>query len=302
MRRRATDRATYLAYRAGAAAARGLPGGITDPAAQGIGRLLLRQLPGRRNMLRRHLSRVLGAGATPEELDALVRDGFESYARYWLESFRLPGRSKAVMDAQMKHEGFELILEARAAGNGAIMALPHLGGWDFGGAWLAAQGHPMTVVVERLDPPELFEWFRQLRADMGMNVIAVDDNSGAAVLRALKQNHVVALVSDRDLTGTGPEVEFFGERTTLPGGPAVLALRTGAPILPVGVYFRPDGGYHGIVHERVPVERVGPRLADDVARITQLLAYELETLIRRAPEQWHLLQPNWPSDTAGVAG
>lgn len=248
-------------------------------------------------MLRRHLSRVLGPEATDARLDALVREGFESYARYWLESFRLPGRTKADMDQQMEHDGFELILEARAAGTGAIMALPHLGGWDFGGAWVAAQGHPITVVVERLDPPELFEWFRRLRADMGMHVVAVDENSGTAVLRALKQNHVVALVSDRDLAGTGPSVEFFGERTTLPGGPALLALRTGAPILPVGVYFRPDGGYHGIVRPPVPVERVGPRLADDVARITQLLAYELETLIRRAPEQWHLLQPNWPSDT-----
>jgi len=247
-------------------------------------------------MLRRHLGRVLGPDASEETLDRLVAGGFDSYARYWLESFRLPGRSKTEMDDQMKHEGFERILQAREAGTGAIMALPHLGGWEFGGAWVAAQGHPITVVVERIQPPELFEWFRRLRSDMGMNVIAVDDNSGAAVLRALKANHVVALVSDRDLTGTGPEVEFFGERTTLPGGPALLALRTGAPILPVGVYFRPDGGYHGLVRPAVPVERLGPRLADDVARITQSLAHELEILIRRAPEQWHLLQPNWPSD------
>lgn len=257
---------------------------------------MLRALPGRRNVLRRHLSRVIGPEAPAEQLDELVRAGFASYARYWLDSFRLPASSKAEMDARMVHDGYERILEARRAGTGAIMALPHLGGWDFGGAWFAAQGHPITVVVERLDPPELFEWFRRLRADMGMNVVAVDENSGPAVLRALKDNHVVALVSDRDLTGTGPEVDFFGERTTLPGGPAVLALRTGAPILPVGVYFRPDGGYHGIVHPPIPVERVGPRLADDVARITQLLARELEVLIRRAPEQWHLLQPNWPSD------
>ena len=250
-------------------------------------------------MLRRHLTRVVG-GDDSARVEKLLSEGFESYARYWVESFRLPGSTKESIDPRMSHDGLQYILDARAAGKGAIMALPHMGGWDFGGAWLAAQGHPVTVVVERLDPPELFEWFRRLRADMGMNVVAVDDNSGAAVLRALKANHVVALVSDRDLAGSGPEVEFFGERTTLPGGPALLALRTGAPILPVTIYFRDDGGYHGIVHPPLEVERKGPRLADDVARITQALAQELETLIRRAPEQWHLLQPNWPSDTAAA--
>ena len=252
-------------------------------------------------MLRRHLRRVVGPDVAEGDLDRLVRRGFESYARYWLESFRIPGSTRAELDTQMTHDGFDRILAAREAGRGAIMALPHMGGWDFGGAWLAAQGHPMTVVVERLDPPKLFEWFRGLRADMGMNVIAVGEHSGSAVLRALKDNHVVALVSDRDLAGTGPEVDFFGERTTLPGGPALLALRTGAPILPVSVYFTPDGGHHGIVHEAVPVAREGPRLSDDVARITQALARELEVLIRRAPEQWHLLQPNWPSDLAADA-
>ncbi|MBW3536264.1 MAG: phosphatidylinositol mannoside acyltransferase [Actinobacteria bacterium] len=249
-------------------------------------------------MLRRHLRRVVGRDAGEETIDRLVRRGFESYARYWLESFRIPGLPAEELDRHMTHDGFDRILAAREAGRGAIMALPHMGGWDFGGAWFAAQGHPMTVVVERLDPPKLFEWFRRLRADMGMNVIAVDENSGSAVLRALKNNHVVALVCDRDLAGTGPEVEFFGERTTLPGGPALLGLRTGAPILPVSVYFTPDGGHHGIVHEPLTVERKGSRLSEDVARITQALARELEVLIRRAPDQWHLLQPNWPSDLA----
>lgn len=257
---------------------------------------MVHKMVGRRNMLRRHLSRVLGPETAASTLDRMVEEGFESYARYWVESFRIAGSTFDELDRGLTHDGFDLILAALAEGRGAIMALPHMGGWDYGGAWLASQGHPMTVVVERLDPPELFDWFRRLRAEMGMHVVATDENSGAAVLRALKDNHVVALVSDRDLSGTGPEVEFFGERTTLPGGPALLALRTGAPILPVSVYFTPNGGHHGIVHQPLTVERLGPRLSDDVARITQALAGELEVLIRRAPEQWHLLQPNWPSD------
>jgi KDO2-lipid IV(A) lauroyltransferase len=105
----------------------------------------------------------------------------------------------------------------------------------------------------------------------------------------------VALLSDRDIQGTGVEVEFFGERTTLPSGPATLALRTGAPLIPVAVYFRNPTGYHGVVRPPLEVVRQGS-LREDVGRITQTLAHELETLIRRAPEQWHLLQPNWPSD------
>ena len=95
------------------------------------------------------------------------------------------------------------------------------------------------------------------------------------------------------------EVEFFGERTTLPGGPATLALRTGATLLPAAVYFRSGRDHLGVVRPPVPVQRSG-RLREDIARITQALAQELEILIRAAPEQWHLLQPNWPSDREGT--
>ena len=114
-------------------------------------------------------------------------------------------------------------------------------------------------------------------------------------VRALKANHVLCLLCDRDLAGGGVEVEFFGERTTLPGGPATLALRTGAPLLPTAVYF--EGAGH--LGARPPAARRSSaqgKLRDDVARITQDLADELEALIRRAPDQWHLMQPNWPSD------
>ena len=105
---------------------------------------------------------------------------------------------------------------------------------------------------------------------------------------------MVCLLCDRFLEGASVEVEFFGERTSLPAGPATLALRTGAPLLPTAVYFRGDS-HHAIVRPPIPAEREG-KLRDDVQRVTQALAHELERLIRLAPEQWHLLQPNWPSD------
>jgi KDO2-lipid IV(A) lauroyltransferase len=117
------------------------------------------------------------------------------------------------------------------------------------------------------------------------------------VLAALKRNDVVCLLCDRDIQRSGVDVEFFGERTTLPAGPATLGLRSGAPVLPTAVYFtdRTDG-HLGVVRPPVPTDRSGDGLRVDVARMTQALATDLEHLIRRAPHQWHLFQPNWPSD------
>ena len=104
-----------------------------------------------------------------------------------------------------------------------------------------------------------------------------------------------ACVCDRDLTGDGIEVDLFGERTTMPGGPALLALRTGAPLLPVGVTFLPNGRHHVRIEAPVPTERQG-RLRDDVARVTQDLALRFEGLIGAAPDQWLIMQPVWPAD------
>lgn len=294
-------RAPFHAYRGAAAVARALPAPVASSAAAGLGRVIARAMKGRRAMLRRHLNRVHGGRLTDAELDRLVARGFESYARYWLESFRLPDTSPAEMDAAMSYEGVEHLEAALATGNGAIMALPHLGGWDFGGAWFASIGYPATVVVEALEPPELFEWFAAFRASLGLTVVPHGPDSGTAVLRTLRAGGMVGLVCDRDLTGTGIEVEFFGERTTLPGGPATLAVRTGAPLLPTAVYFEGRKGHRGVVRPPIPTDRRGS-LREDVARITQDLAHELELLIRRAPEQWHLLQPNWPSDREGSSG
>jgi KDO2-lipid IV(A) lauroyltransferase len=128
-------------------------------------------------------------------------------------------------------------------------------------------------------------------------VVPLGDGAATAVMKALKANEVVCLLCDRDLERNGVEVEFFGERTTLPAGPAMLGLRTGAPVLPTGVYFTPRyNGHHAIVRPPLTASRLGGGLRDDVARVTQSLARELEFLIRRAPDQWHLFQPNWPSD------
>lgn len=250
---------------------------------------------GRRGaMVARHARRIRGADLTPAEQRRAVRAAVNGYARYWMESLRLPAMDPALIDARFSIDGVDNISAARAEGTGAVLALPHVGGWEVGGSWLVRQGFPLAVVVEELQPPELFQWFVGLRESVGMHVIPLGRGAGTQVLRALRANEVVALLSDRDIAGGGVEVEFFGERTTLPAGPATLALRVGAPVLPTAVYFA-GPGHHAVVRPPVVIERTG-RVRDDVVALTQAMARELERLIRAAPEQWHLFQPNWPSD------
>jgi lauroyl/myristoyl acyltransferase len=290
-----SGRLSYLAYRTAALAARAVPAPVAAVAARGLGLVLSQTMRGRRSMLERHLRRVLGPDVPAAAVEREARRAFDSYARYWLELFRLPAYTRADLDAGFTSDGFEHIDEALAAGKGAIVALPHLGGWDFAGAWVGVNGYRITVVVEPVEPRQLFEWFVEVRRALGMTIVPLGPEAGGALLRALRANEIVCLLSDRDIGGGGVEVEFFGERTTLPGGAATLALRTGAALMPVAAYFEGRHGHHAVIGPPLSCERTG-KLRDDVTRVTQALARELEDLIRRAPEQWHLFQPNWPSD------
>ncbi len=288
------DRVT-TAYRAGAAVARSMPGFVAEGLVR-VGGTGAAALGGaRRRQVERNLRRIYGPDFGGLAMRRAVRATFESYARYWAESFRLPEVSPEDLDAGLSSEGWQHIEAALDRGVGAIVALPHLGGWEWAAFWTAAVQHrPISAVVEALEPPELFEWFVELRRSLGMQVIPLGPSAGTEVIKALKANHIVCLLCDRDIGGGGVEVEFFGERTRLPAGPATLALRTGAPLLPGAIYFE-GHGHRGVIRPPLTVERHG-RLREDVARVTQDVANALEELIRAAPEQWHLLQPNWPSD------
>jgi lauroyl/myristoyl acyltransferase len=288
-------RASYLAYRTGAEIARVVPGPVAQPAARLIGQALAFAMPGRRRQVARNLLRASGGALQGVALRKAVAETFGSYGRYWLELFRLPDEARGTLEIDI--EGYDHITAGIERGSGVILALPHVGGWDFAGAWLATQGLPPTVVAEPVEPPELFEWFAEVRRTLGMTVVQLGPDAGRVVLQALRNNQIVCLLCDRDIVGDGIEVDFFGEHTTLPAGPATLALRTGAPLLAAAVYFAPQGGHHAVVMPPVPAQREG-RLRDDVGRVTQELAYRFEELIRAAPDQWHLLQPNWPSDLA----
>jgi len=292
-------KARVLLYRAGSRVVQLVPLPVVRAIAVAAGPVVAAAMPARRAMVTRHLRRVLALEEplSPEQRRSLrraVRRSFASAARYWLESLRLPALSTPEVDAGLTREGYHHVEEGLRRGKGVILALPHLGGWEWAGQWLGHHGLAPVVVVEPLEPLEVFAWFRSFRQSLGMDVVPLGPEAGTAVLRALRDNRIVCLLCDRDLQGGGVEVEFFGERTRLPAGPATLALRTGAALVPAAVYFR--GGLHvGVVRPPLVLEE-RTRLRDDVAVLTQRLATELEELIRAAPEQWHLFQPNWPSD------
>jgi lauroyl/myristoyl acyltransferase len=244
----------------------------------------------------RHLRRVLGSELTDSEVRRWTRRAFLAYSRYWMEGARLPAVPPSDVLARMVWpQGMEHLVEGMAAGRGVIMALPHVGSWEWGGAWLALQGFPMTSVAEPIEPPELYEWFVHQREQMGLNIVKLGAGSGPALLKALREGRLVGLLCDRDIVGNGVEVEFFGERTTFPSGPATLALRTGAALLPTVVYSGPGRDHSAVIRPPLSTERTAS-LRKDVERVTQEIAFEFEAFVRRAPDQWHLFQPNWPSD------
>ncbi len=289
---------SYAVYRTLGMAMQKLPEGVATRAASAVG-LALSHVPGpSKAMYGRHVRRVLGPEVSEAVVQATTREAYRNYARYWLEGARLPAVSAEVVESRFVVEsGWEHLVEGSAAGKGVLLALPHVGSWEWGAAWLALKGYPLTSVAEPLKPPAMYDWFVSQREAMGMTILPLGTEASGALLRILRAGKLVALLCDRDIGGGGVEVEFFGERTTMPGGPAVLALRTGAALLPTAVYTGPGVNHRAVIMPPVNTERTGT-LRRDVARVTQLIAQDLERLIRRAPEQWHLFQPNWPSDTA----
>ncbi len=274
---------------------------VPEPVALGVanvaGDVLFRVRPAQREMVVANLRRVLGADAAGDDavLARWAHRSFRAYARYWVEGARLGTTPQSEVVQRICVDGLRHLVEGIALGKGVIMALPHVGSWEHGGAFLASQGLPMTSVAERLEPPELFDFFVEQRAAMGLTIVPLGPGSGAAVISTLRRGGLVGLLSDRDLEGTGVDVEFFGEKTTMPAGPATLAIRTGARLVTGAVYSGPGSDHRGVVERPLDTTRHGS-LRADVARLTQQIAHRFEGLIRRAPDQWHVFQPFWSAD------
>ncbi len=288
--------AVYRTYTTLARCLAALPEPVALNLGNRVGDLLFAVRGQQRRMVSANLARVLGAGEGDLALvDHWARQSFRAYARYWVEGARLGRTSPVEVEERTFVQGLDYLAEGVALGRGVIMALPHVGSWEYGGAFLATQNLPMTSVAERIEPPELFEFFVEQRAAMGLTILPLDASSGGAVMSALREGKLVGLLSDRDVAGNGIEVEFFGETTTMPAGPATLALRTGARLVTGAVYSGPGRDHRAIVEPPLDTTRQGS-LRRDVARLTQEIATRFEGLILRAPDQWHVFQPLWLAD------
>lgn len=291
------DYLAYLALRAGVGLVGALPASVMRYLGRASGALWGVFDRRRRSMARRHARRVLGGEGDPEETS---REMMRSYGRYYAEALWARQRRIPGMLASTQVEGLDKIIDAWKAGTGMIFALPHMGNWEAAAPIADNLGIRVVAVAEVLPNRRVTDWFTAMRSDFGIEIVLATGRIEVMrrLERAIADNKAVALLSDRDLRGKGVEVEFFGEKTTMPPGPATLAVRTGAPLFPVGCYFD-DGGYHVVVHDAVPIPADGGR-SERVSAVTQRLARELEMIVSQAPEQWHLVVPNWPSDEDGT--
>ncbi|WP_329342460.1 phosphatidylinositol mannoside acyltransferase [Streptomyces sp. NBC_01352] len=235
--------------------------------------------------------------ASPERLAELSRAGMRSYLRYWMESFRLPAWS-----AERVRNGFEAkdlhhLTDGLAAGKGVVLALPHMANWDLAGAWVTTTLEtPFTTVAERLKPETLYDRFVAYREGLGMEVLPHSGGTAFGTLaRRLRDGGLVCLVAERDLSSSGVEVEFFGETTRIPAGPALLAQQTGALLLPVTLWYDNSPVMKGRVHPPVEVPETGTR-AEKTSVMAQALADAFATGIADHPEDWHMLQRLWLKD------
>ncbi|GIH70752.1 phosphatidylinositol mannoside acyltransferase [Sphaerimonospora thailandensis] len=259
--------------------------------------------------LEANLARVLGrrppgtadaADAIDPAVRALARAGMRSYFRYWMELFRSARYDRERILADTRAIGDEAIFDNLGQGRGVVLALPHTGNYDLAGAWLVHKGHPFTTVAERLKPESLFDRFVDYRQKLGMEVLPLTARGGGSAMafgtlaKRLRDGRPVCLPAERDLTASGVEVEFFGAKTRMVPGPALLAIQTGAALLPATLWF--EGGGWGIrIHEEIPVPAEGTR-QEKVTVMTQTMAAAFEKGIAEHPEDWHMLQRLWLDD------
>jgi phosphatidylinositol dimannoside acyltransferase len=287
----------YHAYVAGSALARAVP----EPVAYGLARSLgsfIARISKKRRVVAKNLARITGQDEHSQHVQELVVEAYRSYARYWLETFRLVREDKTFFLDRFRATGESKLAEMVERYGGCVIVVTHLGNWDAAGAWVGSLGFRLVSVAEVLKPRRMFEFFLDHRARLGMVIYPAEKGVTEKLVAEVKNGSVVAILGDRDLKGTGPEVTFFGEKTTMPGGSASLALRTGVPLLVAGLYGTrfADGKRGWDAEIRGPLEMPEGTGPEAIAELTRRLASELEELIARRPEEWHVFQPFWPAD------
>jgi phosphatidylinositol dimannoside acyltransferase len=253
-------------------------------------------------VLEGNLLRVIGQDASIRELRTLSRKVMRSYARYYLEAFRLQVIPRErLLGSGMHLEGadnFERTLGCLNNGRGVIYALPHMGNYEQGGAWLVANGAgSFTTVAERLEPEQVYKRWLKFRQSLGFEVVPTTGSARpfGVLAQRLRAGKLVCILADRDLSATGHEVDFFGEKAMMAAGAAVLAVRTGAALVPAVCRFVGDTEWGACVHDEIPVPEQGSS-AEKVAVMMQQLANVFEQAIREHPEDWHMLQRIFVAD------
>ena len=227
---------------------------------------------------------------TALDLDLLVFNAMRSYMRYWCDTFRFPDWSPQRVRETVTVTNEHLLIDAIEAKTGVIVSLPHAGNWDHAGAYFCAKGINLVTVAERLKPEKLFLKFLEYRQAMGMEVLPLDGRVLGTLVQRLRQGALVALVADRDLSRTGIDVDFFGGPSRMPAGPALLALKTHAPLITAFVSYT-DLGIH-IDFKLIILPSAGSE-AEKVSEIVQMTAKHFEEGISEHPEDWHMLQRIW---------
>jgi lauroyl/myristoyl acyltransferase len=292
------DKLANVGYGAGWSLVCRLPESWMDWAFKFVADIAWRRQGPRVQVLEANLVRVLGPETDGAALRAASRQVMRRYGRYWLEIFRLP-----VMPVDRLIDGMDdfghrqLIFDSLAAGRGVVIGLPHMGNWDQAGAWIIAKGAgSFTTVMERLQPETVYERFVTFREGLGMEVLPA---SGGArpfgiLAQRLRAGKIVVLPCDRDVTGSGIEVEFFGEKAKMMAGPAALAVQTGAVLMSAVLWFT-DDGWGVNISEEIPQPTEGTR-SQKVAAMTQEMARFFEAGIREHPYDWLMLQKVFVAD------
>jgi lauroyl/myristoyl acyltransferase len=227
---------------------------------------------------------------TPLDLDLLTYKAMRSMVRYWCDTFRFPDWSKERIASTVTTTNEHLLTNAIAAGNGAVVTLPHVGNYDHAAAYFSGKGARIVTVAEHLKPEALFKKFMAYRAAFGMEALPLDGRVIPTLAQRLRAGCVVALAADRDLSRSGINVNFFGAPARMPAGPAILAIKTGAPLICVMISYT-EAGIH-IDFEMVPMSTIDDESAR-VAAIVQNSADLFAKGISEHPADWHMMQRIW---------
>ena len=283
------DSLSALAYFAGWRLVRTLPEKSAYKLFSFIGRRAVRANGKSVQRLRSNLSRV-----KPEfsqtELDDLVSHSFDTYMRYWCDTFRIQDWSVERIQRSVSLNNGHLLVDAVETGKGVVVALPHSGNWDHAGAYFCSIGLPLVTVAERLKPEALFQKFLEFRNSMGFEVLSLDSRSFVTLLKRAREKRLIALVADRDLSRSGVDVEFFGHPSRMPAGPALLAIKTGIPLVVAHVSYKPIGIH--IDFTEVPIPDEGSE-SEKISATVQACADLFAKGIAQHPEDWHMLQRIW---------